>query len=387
MNKNLKAKIKRSVLATQLSNIYGFSEKISQIPDLVKLTLGEPDFATPQHVKAAAIAAIDDDESHYTATWGRIETRAAAADFLQNKYGIKYNPATQLVITNGVTEAMYDTLATFIEAGDEVLVPTPAFPVYYSLIDLNGGKLVQINTQPDDFLLTPVRLQAALKAHPKAKMIILNFPSNPTGRTYSAEEIQALADVLAKTDLVVVSDEIYSELTYGQKHTSIAKFLPDQTILFNGLSKSHAMTGWRIGIFAGPSDLVEQIAKVHELVTTSVMTAAQVAAEEAFANGQDDALPMVEQYRKRRDYLHVGLEKLGFENELPEGAFYIFAKIPAHLNQNSYDFCIEVAQKAKVGMIPGSSFGDGGEGYVRLSYATSFENLELALKRLQNYLK
>lgn len=386
MNKNLKDQIKANVLNTQLSNIYGFSEKISKIPDLVKLTLGEPDFATPTHVKQAAIAAIDDNESHYTATWGRIETRRAAADFLQNKYGVSYDPATQMVVTNGVTEAMYDTLATFIEAGDEVLVPTPAFPVYYSLIDLNGGKLVQINTQPDDFLLTPARLKKAIAEHPHAKMIILNFPSNPTGRTYSANEVQALAEILEETNLVVVSDEIYSELTYGQKHTSIAQFIPDQTILFNGLSKSHAMTGWRIGIFAGPSDLVAQIAKVHELVTTSVMTAAQVAAEEAFANGQDDALPMVEAYLKRRDYLHEGLEKLGFQNELPEGAFYIFAKIPAHLNQNSYDFCIEIAEKAKVGMIPGSSFGAGGEGYVRLSYATSFANLTEALNRLQTYL-
>ena len=158
MHKNLKDKIKPDVLRTQLSNIYGFSEKISKIPDLVKLTLGEPDFATPKHVKQAAIAAIDDDESHYTATWGRIETRKAAANFLKNKYDVDYDPETQLVITNGVTEAMHDTLATFIEEDDEVLVPTPAFPVYYSLIDLNGGKLIQINTQPDDFLLTPERL-------------------------------------------------------------------------------------------------------------------------------------------------------------------------------------------------------------------------------------
>ncbi|NDR70097.1 aminotransferase class I/II-fold pyridoxal phosphate-dependent enzyme [Fructilactobacillus sanfranciscensis] len=386
MHKNLKDKIKPDVLRTQLSNIYGFSEKISKIPDLVKLTLGEPDFATPKHVKQAAIAAIDDDESHYTATWGRIKTRKAAADFLKNKYDVDYDPETQLVITNGVTEAIHDTLATFIEEGDEVLVPTPAFPVYYSLIDLNGGKLIQINTQPDDFLLTPERLQKAIAEHPNAKMIILNFPSNPTGRTYSASEIQMIAEILAKTDLIVVSDEIYSELTYGQKHTSIARFIPDQTILFNGLSKSHAMTGWRIGIFAWPANLVEQIAKVHDLVTTSVMTAAQVAAEEAFANGQDDALPMVKQYIKRRDYLHEGLEKLGFKNELPEGAFYIFAKIPADLNQNSYDFCIEVAEKAKVGMIPGSSFGAGGEGYVRLSYATGLDNIKEALNRLQKYL-
>ncbi|WP_429971421.1 aminotransferase class I/II-fold pyridoxal phosphate-dependent enzyme [Fructilactobacillus sp. Tb1] len=387
MTKNLENKIKKDVIETKLSNIYAFSEKISVIPDLVKLTLGEPDFATPKHVKEAAIEAINDDESHYTTTRGRMETRKAAADFLKNKYDVEYDPATELVITNGVTEAMYDTIATFIDDGDEVLIPTPAFPVYYSLVDIFGGKLVQINTQPDGFLMTPARLQAAIDAHPNAKMIILNFPSNPTGRTYSADQMEKIADVLAKTDMVVVSDEIYSELTYGQKHTSIARFIPDQTILFNGLSKSHAMTGWRIGIFAGPANLVEQIAKVHELVTTSVMTASQVAAEEAFSNGQDDAQPMVEQYIKRRDYLHSALEKLGFANQLPEGAFYIFAKIPANLNQNSYDFCIDVAQQVGVGMIPGSSFGDGGEGYVRLSYATSMDNIQEALRRLQKYVE
>nr|WP_225360998.1 aminotransferase class I/II-fold pyridoxal phosphate-dependent enzyme [Fructilactobacillus lindneri] len=352
----------------------------------MKLTLGEPDFATPEHVKKAAIAAIQNNDSHYTATWGRIETRKAAADFLKQKYGLDYNPETELVITNGVTEAMFDTMETLISDGDEVLIPTPAFPVYYSLIDLNGGKRVAINTQDDDFLLTPQKLQNVIAKHPNAKALILNFPSNPTGRTYSESQIKALADVIANTNLLVISDEIYSELTYGRKHTSIAKYLPEQTILFNGLSKSHAMTGWRIGLFAGPADLVTEIAKVHELVTTSVMTAAQDAAEEAFGNGKDDALPMVTEYVKRRDYLSNALADLGFENHLPEGAFYIFAKIPAEYNQDSYDFCLDVAQNARVGMIPGSSFGPGGEGYVRASYATSMDNLHEAIKRLQAYL-
>ncbi|ANZ57912.1 aminotransferase class I/II-fold pyridoxal phosphate-dependent enzyme [Fructilactobacillus lindneri] len=386
MTEKLTSEVKKNVLNTKLSNIYGFSEKLAEIPDLIKLTLGEPDFATPEHVKKAAIAAIQNNDSHYTATWGRIETRKAAADFLKQKYGLDYNPETELVITNGVTEAMFDTMETLISDGDEVLIPTPAFPVYYSLIDLNGGKRVAINTQDDDFLLTPQKLQNVIAKHPNAKALILNFPSNPTGRTYSESQIKALADVIANTNLLVISDEIYSELTYGRKHTSIAKYLPEQTILFNGLSKSHAMTGWRIGLFAGPADLVTEIAKVHELVTTSVMTAAQDAAEEAFGNGKDDALPMVTEYVKRRDYLSNALADLGFENHLPEGAFYIFAKIPAEYNQDSYDFCLDVAQNARVGMIPGSSFGPGGEGYVRASYATSMDNLHEAIKRLQAYL-
>ncbi|WP_413626965.1 aminotransferase class I/II-fold pyridoxal phosphate-dependent enzyme [Fructilactobacillus vespulae] len=387
MTRDFISKVNNEVKDTQLPDIYGFSEQIGKVPDLIKLTLGEPDFPTPQHVKDAAIAAINDNDSHYTATWGRIETRKAAADFLKNKYDLNYDPATQLVVTNGVTEAMYTTVKAFIGEGDEVIIPTPAFPVYDSLFTLNGGEIVEVSTQPDNFLLTPERLEEAIKNHPNAKMIVLNFPSNPTGRTYSEAQIKALAAVLAKTDLIVVSDEIYSELTYGTTHTSIAKYLPEQTILFNGLSKSHAMTGWRIGIFAGPANLVEQIAKVHELVTTSVMTISQFAAEEAFANGQDDAKPMVVEYEKRRNYLHEELNKLGFENELPEGAFYIFAKIPAHLNQNSYDFCLEVAREAKVGMIPGGSFGKGGEGYVRLSYATSMENIKEAVSRLKKYVK
>ncbi|USS86250.1 aminotransferase class I/II-fold pyridoxal phosphate-dependent enzyme [Fructilactobacillus cliffordii] len=382
---NLIDAVQPNVIKTQLSDIYGFSEQLAQIPDLVSLTIGEPDFPTPEHVKKAGMAAIAADESHYTATWGRIGTRTAAANYLKQRYDVDYDPATQVVITNGVTEAMYATLATFVGKGDEVLLPTPAFPVYDSLVELNGGKLVEIDTQPDEFLLTPERLRATLQEHPHAKVLIVNFPSNPTGRSYSADQIQALAKVISQTNLVVVSDEIYSELTYTGRHVSLAKYLPDQTILFNGLSKSHAMTGWRIGVAAGPAPVMTEIAKVRELMSTSVMTAAQVAAEEAFGNGMDDAAPMRAEYERRRDYVYNEFTRLGFACEKPQGAFYLFAKIPERFHLNSAAFCQDVAKTVKVGMIPGSSFGAGGEGYVRISYATSMSNLEEAIRRLQVY--
>ncbi|EKK20547.1 aminotransferase class I/II-fold pyridoxal phosphate-dependent enzyme [Fructilactobacillus florum] len=385
MTPDLMKKIKPSVKAARLSDIYQFSEKIADIPGLINLTLGEPDFPTPRHVKDAAIAAINADQSHYTATRGLLETRTAAAQFLRNKYQLDYDPTTQVVITNGVTEAMYVALETFVNPQDEILMPTPAFPVYDSLLELNEARLVEINTANDQFQLTPARLQTELAAHPKAKAIILNFPANPTGVSYCRKQVQELAAVLAKTDLLVISDEIYSELTYDQTHTSIAEFIPAQTLLFNGLSKSHAMTGWRIGVVAGPADIMTEIAKVHELISTSVMTAAQIAATAAFRDGEDDAAQMRVEYERRRDYLHTALNDLGFANQLPQGAFYLFAKIPQQFNQNSYEFCLEVARKARVGLIPGSSFGAGGEGYVRISYATSQAKLEEAVARLKAY--
>ncbi|USS93022.1 aminotransferase class I/II-fold pyridoxal phosphate-dependent enzyme [Fructilactobacillus ixorae] len=382
---NLAQAVQPNVRNTRLSDIYGFSEQLAQIPDLVSLTLGEPDFPTPEHVKQAGIAAITADQSHYTETWGRLATRTAATAYLNDRYGLDYDPTNQVVITNGVTEAMYATLATLVGPGDEVLLPTPAFPVYDSLVELNEGHLVEINTEPDGFLLTPARLQATLAAHPRAKVLLLNFPSNPTGRSYSASQIAALAQVVAHTDLVVVSDEIYSELTYTGRHVSFAKYLPEQTVLFNGLSKSHAMTGWRIGVIAGPAALVAEIAKVRELMSTSVMTAAQVAAAEAFGNGMDDAASMRAEYERRRDYLYTAVQALGFQCEKPQGAFYLFAKIPDRFHLDSAAFCQDVAQTAKVGLIPGSSFGAGGEGYVRASYATSMDNLHEAVQRLQIY--
>ena len=282
---------------------------------------------------------------------------------------------------------MYATLTSIVSEGDEVLIPTPIFPLYFPIVKTNQGTIVYMNTAENNFLLSPEQLESTLQAHPRAKAIILNFPSNPTGMTYTKEQLAALADILRKYDIFVISDEIYSDLIFDQKHYSISHLLPDQTIVLNGLSKSHAMTGWRVGIIAGPAPLVEQIEKIHELSVTSITTVAQYAALEAFQNGLNDSEPMRVEYKKRRDYLHDALVKLGIECSKPQGTFYLMAKIPGDLEQDDFKFSMQLAKEAKVAVIPGSSFGPGGEGYVRFSYAASMDDLTNAIARIEKFLK
>ncbi|KAF0495722.1 aminotransferase class I/II-fold pyridoxal phosphate-dependent enzyme [Pediococcus acidilactici] len=380
-------RIKPSVKNTQMAQVFKYNEEISKIPGVIKLTLGEPDFNTPEHVKEAGVQAIRDNKSHYTATAGDPKVRQAAAQYLKQKYDQDYDPENELVITAGVTGGMYATLTSIVSEGDEVLIPTPIFPLYFPIVKTNQGKIVYMNTAENNFLLSPEQLENTLQAHPRAKAIILNFPSNPTGMTYTKEQLTALADILRKYDIFVISDEIYSDLIFDQKHYSISHLLPDQTIVLNGLSKSHAMTGWRVGIIAGPAPLVEQIEKIHELSVTSITTVAQYAALEAFQNGLNDSEPMRVEYKKRRDYLHDALVKLGIECSKPQGTFYLMAKIPSDLEQDDFKFSMQLAKEAKVAVIPGSSFGPGGEGYVRFSYAASMDDLTNAIARIEKFLK
>lgn len=370
-----------------VSLIRQFDQEVSSIPGIIKMTMGEPNFNTPEHVKQAAIAAIEDNQSHYTGMAGLLPLRQAASDFVSQRYGISYDPADEILVTVGVTEAISSTLLSILVPGDEVLIPAPAYPGYEPLVTLAGGTLVEIDTTDHDFVLTPEMLDTALTAHAgKVKAIILNYPANPTGVTYSRQQIQALAEVVKKHEVFVIADEVYSELNYtGDPHTSIAEFARDQSIVFNGLSKSHAMTGWRIGLIFAPRELTAQIIKTHQYLVTSASTQSQFAAIEALKNGADDAQPMKEAYITRRDYIIEHMEKLGFKIIKPDGAFYIFAKIPAGLEQDSFKFCVDLAQKKAVALIPGISFGQYGEGFVRLSYAASMENIETVMARLAEY--
>lgn len=375
--------MKKELGALKPSDILAFNHDISQIPDIIKLTLGEPDFNTPDHVKLAAIGAIQQNDSHYTASAGLPGLRQAASDFLYNKYHTRYDPTTQLQITAGVTEGVFATLTSILNPGDSVIIPTPIFPLYIPITMLNGGEPVFVNTAEDGFILHPEKLAAAIDAHADSvKAIVLNFPTNPTGVTYGREDLEKIADVVRGKDIFVISDEIYSELTYSGQHVSMGEILPEQTIVLNGVSKSHAMTGWRIGLIAGPADIMAQIGKVHQFMITSATTNAQVAAEEAFKNGQDDAEPMRQAYIERRDYLVPALEKMGFSVAKPDGAFYVFAKLPKQFGTSSWDFARALAHEAKVAMIPGATFGPGGEGYVRISYATSLDLIKEAVKRM-----
>ena len=373
----------------EVSLIRQFDQSISDVPGIMKLTLGEPDFTTPDHVKEASKAAIDANQSHYTGMAGLPTLRQAAADFLKSKYHLSYNTDNEILVTIGATEALSATLTAILEPGDTVLLPAPAYPGYEPIVNLVGAEIVEIDTTANDFVLTPEMLEKAiLEQGDKLKAVLLNYPTNPTGVTYSREQIKALADVLKKYDVFVVSDEVYSELTYSDEpHVSIAEYLPEQTILINGLSKSHAMTGWRIGMIFAPANFTAQLIKSHQYLVTAAATMAQFAAIEALSAGKDDALPMKAEYMKRRDYIIDKMSALGFKIIKPDGAFYIFAKIPAGYEQDSFKFCQDFAREKAVAFIPGVAFGKYGEGYLRLSYAASMETITTAMDRLKEFME
>ena len=373
----------------EVSLIRQFDQSISDVPGIMKLTLGEPDFTTPEHVKEAAKAAIDANQSHYTGMAGLMALRQAAADFVKDKYHLTYNPDNEILVTIGATEALSATLTAILEPGDTVLLPAPAYPGYEPIVNLVGADIVEIDTTGNDFVLTPEVLeQAILEQGDSLKAVLLNYPTNPTGVTYSREQIKALADVLRKYDVFVISDEVYSELTYtDEPHVSIAEYLPEQTILINGLSKSHAVTGWRIGLIFAPAVFTAQLIKSHQYLVTAATTMAQFAAIEALSAGKDDALPMKAEYVKRRDYIIDKMSALGFKIIKPDGAFYIFAKIPEGYEQDSFKFCQDFAREKAVAFIPGVAFGKYGEGYLRLSYAASMETITTAMERLKEFME
>ena len=373
----------------QVSLIRQFDQAISEIPGVLRLTLGEPDFTTPDHVKEAAKRAIDQDQSYYTGMSGLLTLRQAASDFVKEKYQLDYNPENEILVTIGATEALSATLTAILEEGDKVLLPAPAYPGYEPIVNLVGAEIVEIDTTENGFVLTPEMLEKAiLEQGDKLKAVILNYPANPTGITYSREQLEALAAVLRKYEIFVVCDEVYSELTYtGENHVSLGTMLRDQAIIINGLSKSHAMTGWRLGFIFAPASFTAQLIKSHQYLVTAANTMAQHAAVEALIAGKNDAEPMKKEYIQRRDYIIEKMTDLGFEIIKPDGAFYIFAKIPAGYNQDSFAFLKDFAQKKAVAFIPGAAFGQYGEGYVRLSYAASMETIREAMKRLEEYMR
>lgn len=373
----------------QVSLIRQFDQAISDIPGVLRLTLGEPDFTTPDHVKEAAKRAIDQNQSYYTGMSGLLTLRQAASDFVKEKYQLDYAPENEILVTIGATEALSATLTAILEEGDKVLLPAPAYPGYEPIVNLVGAEIVEIDTTENGFVLTPEMLEKAiLEQGDKLKAVILNYPANPTGITYSREQLEALAAVLRKYEIFVVCDEVYSELTYtGETHVSLGTMLRDQAIIINGLSKSHAMTGWRLGLIFAPAAFTAQLIKSHQYLVTAANTMAQHAAVEALTAGKNDAEPMKKEYIQRRDYIIEKMTALGFEIIKPDGAFYIFAKIPAGYNQDSFAFLKDFAQKKAVAFIPGAAFGRYGEGYVRLSYAASMETIEEAMKRLEEYMR
>lgn len=373
----------------QPNAIRAFDAQISDVADILKLTLGEPDFNVPTHIKQAAIDSILSDDSHYAPAAGTQALREAAVQFLADRYNLQYDADSQVIVTLGATEGIYDTITAVVNPGDRVLIPAPNFPLYDPTVVLAGGVPTYVDTSATDFLLTPDQLQGAIDTYGDQLMaVVLNYPSNPTGATYTSEQLSALADVLRGTDITVIADEIYSELVYDGQHTSIAQYLPDQTLVLNGVSKSHAMTGYRIGFVVGPTKLIRAVGLIHQFAVTSASNPAMAGAAEALGTeaGRQDTLAMKAEYAARRDYLVKALRELGFAIPQPAGAFYVFAQIPDGLEQDDVAFSLALAQEGKVAVIPGSAFGIGGAGYIRLSYAASLADLQTAVARIATFI-
>lgn len=387
MKESLKGQINRDLTSVAPSNIRTFDAQVSSIEGIVKLTLGEPDFNVPTAMKEAAIQAIEANDSHYTPSAGTDSLRRAIAHFLADRYQLNYDPQKEIAVTVGATEAIFASLEAILNPGDKVLIPTPAFPLYETVVQMLGAQPVLIDTSATGFVLTPELLSTTLEREGPVKALVLNYPSNPTGVTYDVDQLKALAAVIDRTSLFVIADEIYSELIYSGTHTSLATYLPEQTLVINGASKSHAMTGYRIGFIAGPAELMKVVTMVHSLLVTSPSNPAMAAAVAAFGTeaGRQATLTMKKAYQERRDFMLTALSAAGFEIASPNGAFYLFAKLPEQFNNKDEAFATALAKEGAVAVIPGLYFGPGGAGYLRLSYATSMKNLRLAAERIQSF--
>ncbi|WP_342603882.1 aminotransferase A [Peribacillus sp. FSL E2-0159] len=376
--------INKSVSTIKIPGIRTFSNMVIHYTDAINLTLGQPDFATPEHIKEAAITAIRQDRTAYTHNAGLLSLREAAADYVFQKYNLVYNPEDEIIVTNGATEAIDSAFRTILQAGDEVILPSPIYPGYEPLITLCGAVPVYVDTSKNSFKMNAEMIKNKLTE--RTRCIVLCSPSNPTGRMLSEEDIVEIANVLRNKNIFVVSDEIYSELSYDKKHCSIASVpgMREKTIIINGLAKSHSMTGWRIGFTFSPSYLSSQMLKVHLYNSVCASTISQYAAIEALTQGKDDPRQMVEEYRKRREYICTRLTDMGLDVVKPDGAFYVFPSIKC-TKMKSFDFALKLLQETSVAVVPGDAFSEFGEGYIRISYAASIETLEEGLNRMEQF--
>lgn len=378
--------INRQVLRAPENTIRTFNDKISHLDNLLAFNIGEPDFPTPANIKAAAIESIENDQSFYAHSRGVFELRQAISHYLARKYQLNYSPDDEIFVTAGATEALYLSLSGLLNPGDQVLLVDPSYVIYQTQIVLAGGEAVPIDVSESNFKLTPDQLEKALVDNTQVKALLLNFPTNPTGVTYTPQEIEALAAIIKAHDVYVIADEVYSEFSYESEHVSIARFIPERTLLIDGASKSHAMTGWRSAFLAGPAPLLNAFYPLHQAVLTTVTTQVQYASIEAYSQNSDLAiLEMKQSYQERRDLLYAGMDALGFESARPTAAFYLFTKIPEWFLGNDVDFCLALAHDYRVATTPGSVFGAAGKGYFRTSYVSSIDNLHLYLDRLASF--
>ena len=378
--------VSTTIKNTKPSGIRKFFDIAANVEDAISLSIGEPDFQTPWIIRQAAISSLEKGKTKYTANAGLAPLRKEIADYLERKINVQYNPNAEIIVTVGGSEAIDASLRALINPGDEVIIPQPSFVCYVPLVELAGGKAVIIETKvEDEFRLTAKELKE--KITDKTKAVILPFPNNPTGAVMEKQHLEEIAQVLRDTDIMVISDEIYSELTYGINHTSIASIdsMKERTIIINGFSKAFSMTGWRLGYTAGPAPLIEQILKIHQYGIMSSPTMSQYAAIEALKSCEDDVRQMAEEYEMRRNFVVDSFNKMGLTCFMPKGAFYVFPCIKSS-GLSSEEFCERLLNEQKVAVIPGAAFGMSGEGFIRVSYAYSVNHLNIALKRIESFL-
>jgi len=382
-----KSYLSKAVSTLKPSGIRKFFDIAATMENVISLGIGEPDFATPQPIIEAGIRSLQQGETHYTSNMGILELRQAIAANLEELYGVKYDPLSEIVATVGVSEALYLAFTALLNPGDEVIIPTPCFVSYQAEVALAGGVPIEVYTNmEDDFQPNPAVIEKAIT--PKTKAILLGYPNNPTGAVASRENLQAIANLAEEHDLVVVSDEIYDRLVYNHEHVCFPALpgMHDRTILLGGFSKSYAMTGWRIGYAAGPANLIQGLVRIHQYSVMSAPTISQYAALEALRVGEPYVQEMLAEYDRRRKLIYNGMNELGLPTFEPHGAFYVFPNIQ-NTGMDDETFAERLLKEEEVAVVPGSSFGAAGAGFVRCSYATNYDLIEVALDKIGRFVK
>ena len=380
--------VNRNIKRIKPSGIRKFFDIANEMDDVISLSVGEPDFHTPWHIREAGIESLEKGRTSYTPNRGFLRLRAEISNFLERHYTVKYDPQTEILVTVGGSEAIDLGVRSLINPGDEVLIPEPSFVCYVPITEMAGGVPVIIETKPENkFRLTAQELEE--KITDKTKLLIMPYPNNPTGAVMRRSDLEAIAQVVERHNLLVLSDEIYASLTYGEEpHTAFSALpgMKERTILVNGFSKSHSMTGWRMGYAAGPQEIISLMTKLHQFAIMSAPTMSQYAAIEAMKNGDDDIAYMREQYDMRRRLIVDGLNSMGLKCFEPEGAFYVFPSVKS-TGLTSQEFCERLIYSKQVAVVPGDAFGDCGEGFVRISYCYSTKHIIEALERMEAFLK
>ena len=377
--------LSKQIVEIEPSGIRKFFDIVNEMEDAISLGVGEPDFDTPWHIREEGIYSLEKGRTFYTSNAGLKELKIEISRYMDRKFHLDYDYNHEIIVTVGGSEAIDIAMRAMIDPGDEVLIPQPSFVCYPPCALLAGGKPVAIELKEEnEFRLTAEEVLAAVT--PKTKILVLPFPNNPTGSVMEKKDLEEIAKVVIDHDLFVISDEIYSELTYGSSHVSIASLpgMQERTITINGFSKSYAMTGWRLGYACGPKELIEQMLKIHQFAIMCAPTTSQYAAVEALKNGDGDVEKMRQEYDGRRRYLLHRLREMGIECFEPYGAFYMFPNIK-QFGMTSEEFAKQLLEKEKVAVVPGTAFGESGEGFLRISYAYSLEDLKAALGRIENF--